>query len=189
MTNAFIVSSSQENTALFSRLLKGCGFGHISAFPSAGHFRREAQFFKTELVIIDAPLSDEFGCDLAELISDAMDCSVLFISRSFITQNLISSHLCSDIHFLSRPFTDDAFRRAVLSISESHARLIGTGKENSLLLAKTDEMRLINRAKRTLMNRLGFTELQAHKYIEKQAMNNRMTRKSVALKIIEAYEK
>ena len=39
-------------------------------------------------------------------------------------------------------------------------------KENAGLLSKIDEMRLINRAKRALMEYLRFAEPQAHRYIE-----------------------
>ena len=49
-------------------------------------------------------------------------------------------------------------------------------------------MRTINRAKTTLMKYLKFTEPQAHKYIEKQAMNNRQTRLEVAVRILAQYE-
>ena len=50
-------------------------------------------------------------------------------------------------------------------------------------------MRLINRAKCTLIEYLKFTEPQAHRYIEKQAMNNRQTRREVAEKILKTYKK
>ena len=39
------------------------------------------------------------------------------------------------------------------------------------------------------MKYLKFTEPQAHRYIEKQAMNNRQTRREAAQKIIDTYEK
>jgi response regulator NasT len=38
------------------------------------------------------------------------------------------------------------------------------------------------------MQYLGFTEQQAHKYLEKQAMDKRCTKIEVAQKVIEMYE-
>ena len=62
-------------------------------------------------------------------------------------------------------------------------------KESPEVLGRIEEIRVINRAKSALMKYLKFTEPQAHRYIEKQAMNNRQTRREVAEHIIEQYEK
>lgn len=51
-----------------------------------------------------------------------------------------------------------------------------------------EEKRLIDRAKRTLMRYLGFTEPQAHRYIEKHAMDLRVTRTEVARGVLKIYE-
>ncbi len=189
MKNAFIVSSDAENSRLITRLARSNGYDKISVFSSAGNFRRNALFSNADLVIIDSPLSDEFGGELAENVSEAMDCGILFISRSFIAHNMIHRLDRQGVVFLSRPFTKESFRKAVHIVSQNRARMAGNIRENSSLLEKIDEMRLINRAKRALIQYLDFTETQAHKYIEKQAMNNRLTRCEVALKILASYEK
>lgn len=50
------------------------------------------------------------------------------------------------------------------------------------------EARLIERAKEVLMEYLKMTEAQAHRYIEKQAMDMRITRREVAESILKTYE-
>lgn len=57
-----------------------------------------------------------------------------------------------------------------------------TGKKSA------DEIRLIERAKEVLIEYLKMTEAQAHRYIEKQAMDMRITRREVAESIIKTYE-
>ena len=49
-------------------------------------------------------------------------------------------------------------------------------------------MRLIDRAKCVLIQYLTMTEPQAHRYIEKQAMDTRTTRREVAQQILRTYE-
>ena len=49
-------------------------------------------------------------------------------------------------------------------------------KEAPEIMGRIEEIRTISRAKTVLMKYLKFTEPQAHRYIEKQAMNNRQTR-------------
>lgn len=60
--------------------------------------------------------------------------------------------------------------------------------EDFKLHKKSEEIRTINRAKLALMQYLGFTEQQAHHYLEKQAMDLRCAKIEIALKIIKLYE-
>jgi len=53
---------------------------------------------------------------------------------------------------------------------------------------KIEEVRLIDRAKSVLIQYLKLTEPQAHRFIEKRAMDMRMTRKEVAESILKTYE-
>ncbi len=54
-------------------------------------------------------------------------------------------------------------------------------------LKKLDDSKIINRAKCILIELRGFGENEAHKYIEKEAMNLRKTRKEIAQNIIATY--
>lgn len=56
------------------------------------------------------------------------------------------------------------------------------------LKQKEQERHLVTRAKGVLMQYLNMTEEQAHRYIEKQAMDMRSTKKSIALSILSTYE-
>ena len=50
------------------------------------------------------------------------------------------------------------------------------------------EIQLINRAKLLLIEKLGKSESEAHRFIEKQAMDLRKTKKEVAESIIGTYD-
>ena len=49
-------------------------------------------------------------------------------------------------------------------------------------------MGLIDRAKCVLIQVLGMTEPQAHRYIEKQAMDMRVSKRQVAEELLKTYE-
>ena len=53
---------------------------------------------------------------------------------------------------------------------------------------KRRQMKVINRAKKTLMDYLNFTEPQAHRYIEKHAMDMRVKKIEIAKGILKIYE-
>ena len=61
-------------------------------------------------------------------------------------------------------------------------------RQESLKLRESlDEIRLVNRAKAMLISNLNMTEAQAHRYIEKQAMDLRQNRKVIAQNILKTY--
>ena len=78
--------------------------------------------------------------------------------------------------------------QTVKLVNASRKRILGLRKENGRLQEKIEEMRLVDRAKSTLVEYLGFTEAEAHRYLEKQAMDMRMTRREVAEEILRTYE-
>ena len=61
-------------------------------------------------------------------------------------------------------------------------------EENRRLREKIEELRIVERAKCVLIEHLQFTEEQAHRYIEKQAMDRRSTRRTIAESILNTYE-
>ena len=50
-----------------------------------------------------------------------------------------------------------------------------------------EEIRLVNRAKFLLMQKLKLSEPEAHRYIEKEAMNRSLRKKAIAEGIIRTY--
>ena len=89
---------------------------------------------------------------------------------------------------IPKPLIRNLFFRTMKFINASRKRLLGLQTENLKLHKKLEEIRTINRAKLALMQYLGFTEQQAHRYLEKQAMDLRCTKIEVALKVIKMYE-
>ena len=69
-----------------------------------------------------------------------------------------------------------------------HKKLQAMQRENSKLQQKIEDIRITQRAKGVLMSYLGMTEEEAHKYIEKQAMDTRMSKRAVAEGILKIYE-
>ncbi len=61
-------------------------------------------------------------------------------------------------------------------------------KQNRTLREKMEDIRAVNRAKWLLIEHLSMTEQDAHYYIEKQAMDTRLSRREVAEHIIRTYD-
>jgi response regulator NasT len=189
MNRAIIVSSNSEVAELAEQLLRIEGCGRIASASSGSEARRLVKSdTEPELVIINTPLPDEFGQELAEMIAETTSAGIILVCGSDVADDIADRVSDSGVNVISRPVTSDMLQRTVRLIIAARVRMAGVKKENADILGRIEEMRIINRAKTTLMKYLKFTEPQAHKYIEKQAMNNRQTRLETALKILAQYE-
>ncbi len=61
-------------------------------------------------------------------------------------------------------------------------------QENRALTEKIQGIQFVNRAKFLLISHLNMSETQAHKYMEKEAMNRRLSKVQVAKKILKTYD-
>ena len=78
--------------------------------------------------------------------------------------------------------------KSIKYICISRKKYLGLQSENERLKVKISEIRLIDRAKCILIQYLNMSEPQAHRYIEKQAMDLRVTKKEIAENILKTYE-
>ena len=67
------------------------------------------------------------------------------------------------------------------------SRVRKSEKKTQSLEEKMKEIRLVNRAKWILISELKLSEQDAHRFIEKQAMNRCVSKRSVAEEIIKTY--
>ena len=72
-------------------------------------------------------------------------------------------------------------------MASARERLRKTEKKTLSIEEKMEEIRIVNRAKWLLIRELKMDEPEAHRYIEKQAMDQCVTRKAVAEELIKKY--
>lgn len=189
MDRALIVSGSEKGLDAVEHLLKASGYGRITSIASGSEARRIIGTTEYELVVINTPLSDEFGHELSIMIAESSTAGILLICKNDIADDVSDKVGDFGVCVVPKPLNKLIFHQSLKLVQATRSRMLGLKKENVKLLTKIDEMRLINRAKCTLMQYLKFTEPQAHRYIEKQAMDNRQTRREVALRILATYER
>ena len=189
MEKAVIISSNQEISQKIGSIAASEGFSAVTA--ESGNKARRLIFNGSEsaLIFINTPLSDEFGQELAEMAAENTSSAIILICSSDISDNIADRASEHGINVLSRPLDRELLLRTVRLVTSSRSRMLSVKKENSEILTRIGEMRLINRAKSALMKYLKFTESQAHSYITRQSMNNRQTRLETAEKILSQYEK
>lgn len=155
---------------------------------SSGAARRAVAERTPDIVLINTPLSDEFGSELACYICEEFGCSVIMLVRIEDADELEERMSNSGVFVVPKPVVKPVFYRALHMTVASLHRMDQLRAKNDSLLSKIEELRAVDRAKCALIQYLGMTEPQAHKFIERQAMNMRKTRAEIADNIIKTYE-
>lgn len=155
---------------------------------TAKEARRASLCRPFDLFVINGGLADERGNELAMAISDAIDCGGVYID-DFSRIDMFGDDLMAvGILTLTRPITRAALSDAVRLVAAASVRTRVLKEKNEELSAKLEDLKYISRAKIVLMRSLGYSEEQAHKYIEKKSMDMRLSRRKVAIDILKTYE-
>lgn len=187
MENALIVSNSKQACDSLSDFLKMCGYRDILFYSSGSETRRKLFERNYDIIIINTPVQDEFGVELSIDIAQKTDSGVILLAKSDVVEEISSKVENYGVFVLSKPFGKQMFFQSVKLLSVSKNRLYTLQRQNKKLLQKIDDIRLIDRAKCVLIENLKMTEQQAHKYIEKQAMDMRESKREIAEGILRTY--
>lgn len=188
MDRILIVSNSNKGTEILTQQLNSFTTSQISTAKSGIEARRIINNKELDLVIINAPLPDEFGDNLALTVTEMSPSGAILIVKNEIIDEISAKVLDYGVLVISKPIVKQVLIQSVKIAIASKNRIIGLKNENINLQKKIEEIRLVTRAKCVLIQYLNMTENQAHRYIEKQAMDMRMTRQEIAQNILKTYE-
>lgn len=189
MDSVLIVSNTNTTLGIISDLLNSQSFSRIVTTQNCGEARRDLISDHFDLIIIDSPLPDEFGDDFSLYAAEQTDSGIILIVDNEKVYDISPDIEDAGVFVLPKPVSPEFFYQAVKLLIASRKRVQVLENENEKLQKKIDEIRLIDRAKYILIQYLQMTEPQAHKYIEKQAMNLRQSKLSVAESILKTYER
>lgn len=183
-----IVSSTSKGHEMLTGILKTTPYSNIITANSASEAKRKLAEDDLDIIIINCPLSDEFGLELAEELTEETSCAVALIVKNELSEQVSYRAEKFGAFVISKPLSRQAFCQAMKMLSAMRKRMQYLQKENIKLKGKIEEIRLIDRAKHALIQHMNMTEPEAHRYIEKQAMDMRISRKVVAKNILDIYQ-
>ena len=153
----------------------------------AGEVRRMMLDTPADIVIINTPLRDEFGTELAIDLAEGT-AGVLLLVKNELYDQVCYKAEDNGVLTLSKPTSRQGFYSAVKLLTAMTARLSRLEKVNHTLQEKMADIRVVNRAKWLLIEHHHMKEQDAHYFIEKQAMDTRLSRREVAENIIRSYD-
>ncbi|MCH5324027.1 MAG: ANTAR domain-containing protein [Eubacterium sp.] len=153
-----------------------------------GSVARAAELDKFDSVIISTPLSDEFGLDLAAEISRETRAGIVVLTKGEIADEVQRKIRFTGAFVIARPFTKAVLIQTLKNSSVAMQNVSRLEEEKEELSRQLSDMKLVTRAKEILMEYLKLTEEQAHRHIQKQAMDLRKTQRAVAEDILKTYQ-
>ena len=188
METALIVSSTDAGIKALFRLLKDLHLIDVQFAMNSGEARRRLAGQSYDLAVINTPLRDEFGSDLACHIAGTTLAGVVLLVKADYAAQIDAKVQPSGVFVLEKPLSRSMFQYTVRMMDAMEHRLRLLKRENQHLQSKIEEIRLVDRAKLVLMECLKMSEESAHYYIEHQAMNMRCTKTEIAQSVIRTYK-
>lgn len=188
MDSVLVVSGTAQGCAQLTELLKNSGNWQFVCASSGAEARRNLIDRDYALVVVNTPLPDEFGHELAATAADTGTAGVLLLVKAELADELAARVEEHGVLTVSKSISRPLFHQALKLACTVRQRVLGLRTENNRLQEKIEEIRLVDRAKCALIQYLGMTEPQAHRYIEKQAMDLRCSRREIAQTLLKTYE-
>lgn len=140
-----------------------------------------------DVIIISTPLSDEFGLDLAAELHGKTGAALVIITKGELAEEVQSKIKFTGAFVIGRPCSKAALLQTIRFADIAGENIKRLSEEKNRLEQQLEDMKIINRAKLCLMQYLKLTEEQAHRHLQKQAMDLRKTQRQAAEDILIMY--
>lgn len=185
MERYLIVTGIKKSFDAMTRLLRSCGItGTMIQASSGAEARRILTESTFHLIIVNTPLSDEFGHEVAQTAAQTTIAGILLLVKSEVVETMIETVQENGVFVVSKPLSHTLFVQALHMAHATHARLVGLQDENHRLQKRIEEIRLVDRAKCLLIECCAMSEPEAHTYMEQQAMIRRLPKVKIAEQIL-----
>jgi AmiR/NasT family two-component response regulator len=145
---------------------------------------RLAEELKPDLVILDIKMPIMDGLAAAERIAGARIAPVIILT-AFSQRDLVErARAAGAMAYLVKPFQQSDLVPAIEIALSRYAEVAALESEVAGLTDRLETRKAVERAKGHLMTTYGMTEPQAFKWIQRTAMDHRMTMREVADRIV-----
>jgi len=186
--SVLIVTASDSFTNNVMPLLPMTDYWPVTTARSVGEARRRIAETAFDIVLINAPLPDDFGMRLAIDICTNSGAGVLLMVKNDLFNDIYAKVVNYGVITLSKPTNLQMVTQSLRILCATRERMRQMEAKQATVEEKIEEIRLVNHAKWLLIQCLSMTEPEAHRYIEKQSMDERISKREVAENIIKTYK-
>lgn len=182
-----IVCSKPELIKELRALMLHQGYTCVEYSLSASAARRKLDLFEPELILVNAPLQDELGIDFVLDIAENTDAGILVLAKHEFLEEMQYKLEKVGALILPKPINKMTLIQSARFASQSRKSVRGLKLQNEDLEKKMQDRKVIEKAKWILVEKMNMSEPQAHRYIQKRAMDSRTSQIKVAEEIIQSY--
>ncbi len=185
--SVLIVCTSEKFSSELTALISDSVYNPVQTVFSISAAKRMLAERSFDFIIINSPLADGTGVGFAIDSCNIEGTVVLILIRHDVYSEIYEKVSPHGVYTLSKPISKQTITAAFDWMISTRERLRKFEKKTLSIEEKMEEIRIVNRAKWLLINQLKMDEPQAHRYIEKQAMDNCVTKSQIAKEIIKTY--
>lgn len=140
-----------------------------------------------DVVIVSTPLRSEFGLNYTAALCKRTDACIIVLAKMDIADDVQNRIKFTGAFVLGRPFTKSTLVQTVRLAVVARDNMHRLEQEKTELSKQLDDVKVIDRAKCCLIEYLNLTEKQAHRHIQKLAMDSRRPQRDIAEDILRTY--
>jgi two-component system, response regulator PdtaR len=186
--SVLIVSASDSFNNALTNLLPMTDYWPVSTVKNASSARRAVMEREYDIVVVNTPLPDEFGSKFAIEVCTSGNAGVLLLVKNEQFEEVYDRVMEHGVLTLAKPTSSQMIAQSMRTLCTMRERLRMVEEKQQSVEDKISEIRLVNHAKWLLIECLSMTEAEAQRYIEKKAMDARISKKEMAESIIKTYE-
>jgi len=185
--SVLVISAKEKFNASLQSLLPESKYAPVQMVSSVSLAKRVLLERSFDFVFINTPLPDDFGTRFAIEISGNKGTVILLLVRNEVYEEVCDKVTEYGILTLPKPASKQMVAHTLNFMAGIRERLRKLENKSLSMEEKMKEIRLVNRAKWVLIDELKMSEADAHRYIEKQAMDRCVSRREIAEEIISTY--
>ena len=157
MAKILFVSKS-ELSIEFAQLFKEAGYTVFAQVKSANEAKRIANEKEIDLVVINTPLTDEFGHDLALSIENKVFTNTIIFVNSELVDAVEQKMFGTTVVVMPKPVSKKTLYKTLGYFTAQQQKTAKVLEENVRLQEKLEEYKLVARAKMLLMEKNKMTQ-------------------------------
>lgn len=185
--SVLVVSSSGSFNSALKSLLPETFYDPVLMVSDISAAKRILAERVFDFIIINSPKLEDDVIAFSIQCCTSKEASVLLMVKKEANEKVRQKVVPYGVFTLPKPTSKSVLSQALLWMESSRERLRRFEKKTHSIENKMEEIRIVNRAKWLLISKQNMTEPDAHRFIEKQAMDLCISKKSIAEKIINEY--
>ena len=165
--------------------LTDAGYEIVAEAADGEEAVRLADEHDPDLCVLDVKMPVTDGITAAERILEKHNCAVVMLTAFSQTELVERASAAGAMAYVVKPFTPADLIPALEIAMSRHEEILSLESEISALTERFETRKRVDRAKGLLMERMGLSEPEAFRWLQKTSMNRRLTMREVADAVIE----